>query len=111
MRFLRPTLLGQPLAEWPKTAYLVGPYYYYSLALLVFATLVMWRVVHSPFGLCLRTVRDNPLKAEAIGLSVPFYRWCAFMISAVYSVIALPRVAMITLRPRRSSAWMPVVPS
>ena len=59
MRFLRPTLLGQPLADWPKTAYLAGPYYYYSLALLVLAALVMWRVVHSPFGLCLRTVRDN----------------------------------------------------
>ena len=87
MRFLRPTLLGQPLADWPKTAYLAGPYYYYSLALLVLAALVMWRVVHSPFGLCRRTVRDNPLKAESLGLSVPWYRWCAFMISAVYAAL------------------------
>ena len=37
MRFLRPSLLGQPLADMSKTAYLVGPYYYYSLALLVLA--------------------------------------------------------------------------
>jgi branched-chain amino acid transport system permease protein len=87
MRFLRPTLLGQPLTDWPKTAYLAGPYYYYSLALLVLAALLMWRVVHSPFGLCLRTVRDNPLKAESLGLSVPRYRWCAFMISAVYAAL------------------------
>jgi branched-chain amino acid transport system permease protein len=85
MRFLRPTLLGQALADLPKTAYLVGPYYYYSLSLLVLATVVMWRIVHSPFGLCLRTVRDNPLKAESLGLSVPRYRWHAFMISAVYA--------------------------
>ena len=85
MRFLRPTLLGQPLAEMSKTAYLVGPYYYYSLALLVLATALMWRIVHSPFGLCLRTVRDNPLKAESLGLSVPRYRWYAFVISAVYA--------------------------
>jgi branched-chain amino acid transport system permease protein len=87
MRFLRPSLLGQPFADLPKTAYLVGPYYYYSLALLVAATAVMWRIVHSPFGLCLRTVRDNPLKAEALGLSVPRYRWGAFVISAVYAAV------------------------
>jgi branched-chain amino acid transport system permease protein len=87
MRFLRPTLLGQPLAEMSKTAYLVGPFYYYSLALLVLATVVMWRIVHSPFGLCLRTVRDNPLKAESLGLSVPRYRWYAFVTSAVYAAV------------------------
>ncbi len=85
MRFLRPTLLGQPLADMSKTAYLVGPFYYYSLALLVLATAVMWRIVHSPFGLCLRTVRDNALKAESLGLSVPRYRWYAFVTSAVYA--------------------------
>jgi len=88
MRFLRPTLLGQPLAEMSKTAYLVGPFYYYSFALLVLATAVMWRIVHSPFGLCLRTVRDNPLKAESLGLSVPRYRWYAFVTSAVYASAA-----------------------
>jgi branched-chain amino acid transport system permease protein len=85
MRFLRPALLGQPLAEMSKTAYLVGPYYYYCLALLVLAAALMWRIVHSPFGLCLRTVRDNPVKAESLGLSVPRYRWYAFVISAVYA--------------------------
>jgi branched-chain amino acid transport system permease protein len=85
MRFLRPTLLGQPLADMSKTAYLVGPYYYYSLAILVLATVLMWRIVRSPFGLCLRTVRDNPLKAESLGLSVSRYRWHAFVISAIYA--------------------------
>ena len=85
MPFVRPTLLGQPLPGLSKTAYLVGPYYYYSLALLVLATILMWRIVHSPFGLCLRTVRDNPLKAESLGLSVPRYRWYAFVTSAVYA--------------------------
>ena len=84
MRVLRPTLLGWDLGAMPKTDYLVGPYYYYSLAVLALATWVMWRIVRSPFGLCLRTVRDNPVKAEALGLSVPRYRWWAFLISAVY---------------------------
>jgi branched-chain amino acid transport system permease protein len=85
MRFVRPSLLGQPFADMSKTAYLVGPYYYYSLALLVLAAALMWRIVHSPFGLCLRTVRDNPLKAQSLGLSAPTCRWYAFVISAVYA--------------------------
>ena len=85
MRMLRPWLLGSEWSGLSKTAYLIGPYYYFSLAVLALATVLMWRVVHSPFGLCLRTIRDNPLKAESLGLSVPRYRWYAFMISAVYA--------------------------
>lgn len=87
MRMLRPYLLGSEWAGFNKTAYLVGPYYYFSLAVLVVATLVMWRIVASPFGLCLRTIRDNPLKAESLGIGVPRYRWYAFMISAVYAAV------------------------
>ena len=87
MRMLRPSLLGSEWAGFNKTAYLVGPYYYFSLAVLVLATLVMWRIVGSPFGLCLKTIRDNPLKAESLGVSVPRYRWYAFMISAVYAAV------------------------
>ncbi len=85
MRVLRPTLLGQDLSAMSKTEYLVGPYYYFSLAVLVVAAFAMWRIVHSPFGLCLKTIRDNPVKAESLGLSVIRYRWYAFVISAVYA--------------------------
>jgi branched-chain amino acid transport system permease protein len=87
MRVLRPTLLGLDLGAMPKTDYLAGPYYYYSLGVLAVTALVMWRIVHSPFGLCLRTVRDNPAKAEALGLGVTRYRRRAFVISAVYAAV------------------------
>jgi branched-chain amino acid transport system permease protein len=87
MRVLRPWLAGQDLDAMPKVAYLVGPYYYYSAALLALATLLMWRIVRSPLGLCLRAVRDNPGKAEALGIGVTRYRWYAFVISAVYAAI------------------------
>jgi branched-chain amino acid transport system permease protein len=87
MPFLRPLLLGLDLGAIPKTEYLTGPYYYYCAAVLVLATAGMWRIVHSPFGLCVRTIRDNPLKAEALGISVPRYRWYAFVISAVYAAV------------------------
>jgi len=85
--FLRPALLGQSLEAMPKIDYLVGPYYYYSLGVLVLATLCMWRIVHSPFGLCLKTIRDNPAKAETLGIGVIRYRFHAFVISAVYAAV------------------------
>src|SRR5260370_20279735 len=47
----------------------------------------MLRIVGSALGLCLKTIRDNPLKAESLGVSVPRYRWYAFMISAVYAAV------------------------
>ncbi|MGH7398714.1 MAG: branched-chain amino acid ABC transporter permease, partial [Candidatus Rokuibacteriota bacterium] len=83
----RPLLLGLNLDAMPKTDYLVGPYYYYCLGVLIIAAAVMWRIVHSPFGLCLRTIRDNPAKAEALGVSVTRYRWYAFVISGVFATV------------------------
>ena len=85
MPVARPFLLGRDLGPIPKTDYLAGPYYFYSLAVLVLAGIVMWRIVHSPFGLCLKTIRDNPAKAETLGIGVAHYRWAAFVISGVYA--------------------------
>ena len=44
----------------------------------------MWRIVHSPFGLHLKTVRDNALKAEHLGVHVHRLRLAAFVISAAF---------------------------
>ena len=42
----------------------------YSMALLVACLLLVRRIVHSPFGFSLQALRDNPLRAASIGLSV-----------------------------------------
>ena len=47
----------------------------------------MWRIVHSPFGLHLRSLRDNAQKAEYLGVRVRQFRLAAFVISAVYGAI------------------------
>jgi branched-chain amino acid transport system permease protein len=87
IRVLRPTLLGMPFKELDKTAFLVGPFYYYCLALLVLLGLLMWRVVHSPFGLQLVAIRENARKAEYLGVRVRLARVIAFLISAFYCAI------------------------
>lgn len=42
----------------------------YSLAVLVLALLLCRRLVHSPFGVGLQALRDNRLRASALGLNV-----------------------------------------
>ncbi|RQP22531.1 branched-chain amino acid ABC transporter permease [Piscinibacter terrae] len=44
--------------------------YGYSLAVLVVALLIARRVVHSPFGVSLKALRDNRLRATSIGMDV-----------------------------------------
>jgi branched-chain amino acid transport system permease protein len=84
---IRPNLLGMEFANLDKTQYLTGPFYFYSLAILLLLGFVMWRIVHSPFGLHLRTIRDNPRKAEYVGVRVYAFRLMAYVISAVYGAI------------------------
>lgn len=87
IRVLRPSLLGNGYADLDKTAFLIGPFYYYCLALLVVLGVVMWRVVHSPFGLHLAAIRENPRKAEYLGVRVRLFRLIAFLISAFYCAV------------------------
>lgn len=84
---VRPSLLGMEFADLDKTAYLTGPFYFYSLGVLLLLGFLMWRIVHSPFGLHLRTIRDNSRKAQYVGARVYLFRLAAFVISAVYGAI------------------------
>jgi branched-chain amino acid transport system permease protein len=87
IRVARPVLLGLDLSEVSQTRFLTWHYYYYSVAVVLIALAVMWRIVRSPFGLCLQAVRENPAKAEALGVSSRGYRWAAFVISGAYAAV------------------------
>ncbi len=47
------------------------------------ATVLLWRIDCSPFGIALRALRDNAERAEGVGIPVRLYRWYAFVISGV----------------------------
>ncbi len=87
IRVLRPTILGMDWKELDKTAFLIGPFYYTCLLLLLLLGWLMWRIVHSPFGLHLVAIRENPIKAEYLGVRVRLFRLLAFLISAFYGAI------------------------
>jgi branched-chain amino acid transport system permease protein len=87
MRVPRMDILGLEFATYNKIEFLAGPFYYYCLALLAIAALVMWRIVYSPFGLHLRATRDNARKAEYLGVHVRRVRLVAFVISAGFGAV------------------------
>jgi branched-chain amino acid transport system permease protein len=87
MRVPRMDILGLEFASYNKIEFLAGPFYYYCLALLVVFGLVMWRIVHSPFGLHLKAIRDNARKAEYLGVQVRRFRLAAFVISAGFGAV------------------------
>ncbi len=55
---------------------------WYSLAVMLVLFLVMRRIVHSPFGATLKAIRDNRLRAMAIGIPV------VSRLAVVYTVAA-----------------------
>ena len=60
-------------------------YYYFSLAVFVIAVLVIWRIISSPFGYTLRSIRDNVERAEFTGINTRQYTLIAFVIAGLYT--------------------------
>ncbi len=62
---------------------------YWFLALCYFIGMVIaLRIVRSPIGAVLRAIRENPLRAAAVGHSVHAYKLTAFVIAAAYAGFA-----------------------
>jgi branched-chain amino acid transport system permease protein len=62
--------------------------FWYCLSVLFLLFLLARRVVHSPFGLSLRAIRNNPLRAAAIGIPVNRRLIAVYTLSAFYAGIA-----------------------
>ena len=63
-------------------------YYWLVLALTVSGVMFLRTVIFAPFGLGLRAVRDNPLRAAAIGLDVRRIQWIAFILAGTVCGVA-----------------------
>jgi branched-chain amino acid transport system permease protein len=62
--------------------------YVYSLAVLFVAFLAARRLINSPFGLSLRAVKGNPLRASAVGINVDRRLIAIYAIAAGYAGVA-----------------------
>ncbi|HZD53748.1 MAG TPA: branched-chain amino acid ABC transporter permease, partial [Woeseiaceae bacterium] len=62
---------------------------YPFLAVFYFIGIVIaLRIVRSPVGALFRAIRENPLRAAAVGHSVHAYKLCAFVVAAAYAGLA-----------------------
>jgi len=77
------------LGVWPSS-WAAGKlvYYYLALVLCLAGTLLLRHMIHAPFGYALRSGRDSPLRAEALGIHVPRVQWAAFAVAAVMAGVA-----------------------
>ncbi len=63
-------------------------FYYFALVVCLIFTLFLWMVIHSPFGLILRSMRENAERVSFIGIDIKFYRWIAFIIAGLVAGVA-----------------------
>ena len=63
-------------------------FYYFTLAITVLAALVMWAIVRSPWGRAFKALRENPVRAESLGVDTRRITLLAFAIGSVYGGLA-----------------------
>lgn len=66
----------------------IHSYYYYVLVIFCACVVLMWLIVHSPFGKTLQAIRDNETRARFLGVQIRQYRWLAFLVSGVFTGLA-----------------------
>ncbi|MBB4567363.1 branched-chain amino acid ABC transporter permease [Rhizobium leucaenae] len=62
--------------------------YYFVLAVFIIGVLIIWRFINSPFGMILKSIRENEQRAISLGYSVAHYKLGAFVMSAALAGLA-----------------------
>ncbi|RRH94962.1 branched-chain amino acid ABC transporter permease [Mesorhizobium tamadayense] len=62
--------------------------YFFVLAVFLIGIFAIWRIVNSPFGMILRSIRENENRAISLGYSVDRYKLVAFVMSAALAGLA-----------------------
>ncbi|MGE0718233.1 MAG: branched-chain amino acid ABC transporter permease [Alphaproteobacteria bacterium] len=62
--------------------------YWFALAVFILVSLLLWRVVHSPFGRIVAAIRQNETRARFVGYEVWRYKAAVLILSAGLSGLA-----------------------
>ena len=62
--------------------------HYFVAAFVIAAVLILWRVVHSPFGTALQAIRMNEMRARFAGHRVWLIKWSVFTLSGAIAGLA-----------------------
>jgi branched-chain amino acid transport system permease protein len=63
-------------------------YYYFVLGVTVLMGALLWGLLRSPWGKAFTALRDNPIRAESLGVNIQAYTLLSFAIGAVYAGVA-----------------------
>jgi branched-chain amino acid transport system permease protein len=63
-------------------------YFYFTLGALVVLGFLLWWLLRSPWGRAFAALRDNPIRAESLGVNITAYTLLAFAIGAACAGIA-----------------------
>ena len=63
-------------------------YYYFTLLVTLLMAALLWGLLRSPWGKAFRSLRDNPIRAESLGVDTRAYTLLSFAIGAAYAGIA-----------------------
>jgi branched-chain amino acid transport system permease protein len=63
-------------------------FYVLTLVVVILSLFAIQRIIASPFGLMLTTIRENPERAASIGLNVRSYELAAFVVAGGFAGIA-----------------------
>lgn len=80
-------------------------YFYFVLITVSVCIGLLWLIVHSPFGRTLISTRENPLRAEFMGVDVKRIQIIAFVISGTFSGIAGGLLALLNRSVFPTAAW------
>jgi branched-chain amino acid transport system permease protein len=62
--------------------------HWFVLAIVAGSYLILRRIMHSPFGMVLQSIRENEARTRAIGYSVMHYKMVAVMLSGLFAGLA-----------------------
>jgi len=63
-------------------------YYYFILLVFTASAYVLWRIIQSPFGQTLKSMRENSERTEFLGINIARYQLIAFVIAAGFAGLA-----------------------
>lgn len=63
-------------------------YYYFVLTVTLLMGAVLWKLLQSPWGKAFTALRDNPIRAESLGVNIQAYTLLSFAVGAVYAGVA-----------------------
>jgi branched-chain amino acid transport system permease protein len=68
--------------------------FYFGFAIFAVVVILLWRLIHSPFGRVIQAIRQNETRAAFVGYNVWLYKWLAFVLSCAVAGLAGALFAM-----------------